>query len=345
MKERCCSGVHWFCWLIIGIYGSLCNTSAELGVFGAWYGASAIFAARVNNDKATIRTAGGAVDDVTGETNCKASNWAVSRAVSGAVNRATGETTCGAACRQTGRSTCKTAGRVAVGAVGRAVGGATGETNHWAGGTDISRSAGRAARKVAGRGVIKAFGQATGKTNHGTPGEDMGKSICKAAGGAIGRATDGALDRAIGKTNRGVARGVIAEGAGRAAGGAAGKVWTDVIIILTYSLVYTPKFEKQNRQPKNSSFYSYLTNVIWNATFASRWLQVIVNLRLTSPLFCQVCSTKLFKFFSYTQVCLAAIFGLFGGFSASNFWRSPESQRSEYFVVPAYIIRSFTVIS
>ncbi len=97
------------------------------------------------------------------------------------------------------------------------------------------------------------------------------------------------------------------------------KVWTNAMIILTNLLVYMPKLEKQSKQPRNSSFCSCLTDVIWNVTSARRYLQVFRNLRLASLLFGQVCSAKLFKTFSYIQVYLAAVPGHFKKFLTNNF--------------------------
>lgn len=118
----------------------------------------------------------------------------------------------------------------------------------------------------------------------------------------------------------------------------------DIMIIFTNSLAYVFKLKKRSEQSENSSFYSCSTNVIQNTTFARCYLQVIRNLRPPSPLFSKVCGTKLFKTSSYTQVCLATVFGLLGRFLASNLWRLLESRRSEYFTMLAYIISNFAII-
>lgn len=57
------------------------------------------------------------------------------------------------------------------------------------------------------------------------------------------------------------------------------------MIILSSLMACMPKLEKQSRQPKNTSFFSCWTDVIWNAIFASHCLQEFGNLRLARPLF------------------------------------------------------------
>ncbi len=212
------------------------------------------------------------------------------------------------------------------------------------------RPAGGVASKGAGRAAGRAADGAAGGAAGGADGGAAGRADGGTAGGAdsesAGRAAEGADGKSVGGAAGGAANGADSESAGGAAGGAKTiRVWTEITIILTNSLAYVPKLEKQNKQPGKSFFHSCSTNVIRNATFARRCLQVIGNLRFASPLFGQVCSAKLFKASSHARVCLAAVFGPLGGFSASNFWHLLESRRSEYSTVPAYIIPSFAVKS
>ena len=287
LEERCYSGAHPFCWVTIRVCGSSYNTFAKLGVFGGWCGAFAWFAARIANGKAAGRAAGKAVGVAISETNRKAVSRAASGAVNGAFGGATGETNRGAAGGGIDRGAGRAADGAASGAVGRAISRATGKTNCAATGRNIGRSAGKAARGAAGGGVDKGVGQAIGETNRGAAGGDTSKGADRAAGGATSGAAGRALDRATGETNCGAAGRATSGSADRAACRAAGKIWTDVMIILTNLLAYTPKLEKQSRQTKSSSFYSFSTDVIQNATFASHCLQVIGNLRLTNLLFGQ----------------------------------------------------------
>lgn len=96
-------------------------------------------------------------------------------------------------------------------------------------------------------------GAASGATSGGVGGV-VDKTNC----GAVDRATDGTASRTTGGAT------------GGAIFGAASRVWTNVTIILINLSAYMSKLEKQSRQPGSSSFYNCSTNVIWNATFASR---------------------------------------------------------------------------
>ena len=233
LEEHYCNGICLFCKIIIGIFGSWCNTFARLGVFGGWCGASAGLTAKLANDRAIVRA--------TGETNCGTADRAISGAIGGTVRRA----------------------------VNRATGRTIGETNHEAAGGATDRIAGR----IAERAVDRAAGRVTCETNC----EAISGATSGVAGGTTGRTVDRAVGKAINETH--------CRAADRATGGAVGRVWTNVMIILSNLSAYTPKLEKQNRQSGSSSFCSCLTNVIWKATFASHYFQVIGNLRLASPLF------------------------------------------------------------
>lgn len=169
---------------------------------------------------------------------CSTSTWLTVRLTAGLANdktagriisKATNETNCGAASRATSGSTSRVADRAIGGTIGRAASGAT------------SRAANRAVNRTINRAISKANCGAAAWATDKTVGKITGEIDCRTAGGAIGRAFSKAINR----------------------------VWINITIILTNSLVYTPEVEKWNRQPESSSFGSYSTHIIWNATFAS----------------------------------------------------------------------------
>lgn len=193
----------------------------------------------------------------------------------------------------------------------------------WADGKSTGKLDGGTADRVANKAIKEVDAGATCEVVGEVAGKAIGVAASKTVGGAASRAAGGVAGKVaggvIGRVTSEAANGATSGFTGRTAGKIGiMRIWKDITIISTNFSAYVPKLKKWSKQLGSSSFCGWSTDVIQNATFARRCLQVIGNLRLVSPLFGQVCSAKLFKTLSYTWVILVIVFGPFSRFPASN---------------------------